>query len=708
MSGPITEPNRRILVIDDNAAIHEDFRKILCPANPAKNLLRQTEATLFGTEVDGVEPIRFSVAFAFQGEEGLTKVQQALSANQPYAVAFVDVRMPPGWNGIETVMRLWQVDPALQVVICTAYSDYSWDAITKALGLSDSLVILKKPFDVIEVSQLAHALSKKWWLAQQGKLKLQDLDQMVQQRTQELHQELATRRQAEAALRLSEERFEKAFCANPIAMAIQTFNEERYVDVNQSFLELTHLSRETVVGYTPTELPVIFSDETQSTRRQMLERHQRVTNLRCRLTPAAGPSRDTLLWVELFNLGPQPLMLVLVQDISERLSLENQLRQAQKIEAVGQLAAGVAHDFNNLLTIIQGHVSLRLSDAGLSADMRDSLQEITAASERAARLTRQLLAFGRKQVMSRAALDLHQLVLQSRHMMSRVVGEDIELICECPSALPSVQADAGHLHQVIMNLILNARDAMAEGGTLTLHLAALTLDSEYARSHPEGRPGQFVCLSVADTGSGMDSATQAHIFEPFFTTKDVGRGSGMGLAMVYGIVKQHEGWIEVSSQPQRGSVFRVFLPTSHDPAPPPEEPTLSPSWLKPTTLQGSERILVVEDELQLRELVRTVLQKHGYRIMVASDGVEALKLWQEQNGSFDLLLTDLVMPNGMSGRRLAERLVAEKPHLKVIFTSGYNEEMQARPDDEQKGSFFLAKPYESARLLKMVRACLLR
>ena len=706
----ITEPNGRILVVDDNPAIHEDFRKILCPGKTVNAILEEDLSAVLGDAPQSDRQDIFEIDSAFQGREALAMVQAALEAGRPYAMAFIDVRMPPGWDGVETITHIWKTYPQLQVVICTAYSDYSWDEMMKQLGQSDNLVILKKPFDTIEVLQLAHALTRKWFLFRQATIKFDDLDHLVQERTREstsanakLLREMAVREQAEAALRLSEKRFKKAFEANPLAMAIQTLKEERYVDVNESFTKLTGLPRAELVGHTPPELPVILSEATRNSVRRELAASQRVRNLACPLLLPAGITLDAILWVELFDTGAETLMLLIIQDVSERVQLEAQLRQSQKHEAVGLLAAGVAHDFNNLLTVIQGHASLRLSCDNLDQEIRESLQAMSTAADRAAQLTRQLLAFGRKQALRRTRVDLNQLIANLHHMMCRLLGEHITLVWNPPGEPPEVYADASQLEQVLMNLMLNARDAMPDGGTITLSTEVSTVDPSCVHGHADAREGRFVLLSVRDTGCGMDAATQERLFEPFFTTKDVGKGTGMGLAMVYGIVKQHEGWVEVVSQVKQGSTFKIFLPVSRGNEPKVESASKTQT-LNPTPTRGSERILVVEDEPAVKKLVSAILRKAGYRVVVANDGIEALDLWKREEGNFQLLLTDNVMPNGMSGRQLAHILQAENARLKVIISTGYSSESSDISGDLRQGFNLLPKPYVPQTLLQTVRA----
>lgn len=388
------------------------------------------------------------------------------------------------------------------------------------------------------------------------------------------------------------------------------------------------------------------------------------------------------------------------EDATERLNLEAQLRQAQKMDSVGQLAAGVAHDFNNILTIIQGHAGLLKGVPGLDTMLLDSAKQISLAAERAANLTRQLLMFSRKQIMQPQLLNMNDAIENLSKMLRALVGEPVELRRTLGEKLPPIYADPGMMEQIIVNLSVNARDAMPRGGVLTITTERVSLSPEQATRHPDAREGEFVCLNVADTGHGMDGATLSHIFEPFFTTKEIGKGTGLGLATVYGIVKQHQGWIEVESAVGRGTAFRIFLPS-------PAHAISSEQLEKPKSVPGgNETILVVEDESALRELVHEILEKRGYHVLEAANGVEAMRVWAENKDKVDLLLTDMMMPEGMSGRELAERILDERPGTRVIYSSGYSMDVFAEEADFCDSSNFLQKPYDPETLIRMVRESL--
>ena len=391
------------------------------------------------------------------------------------------------------------------------------------------------------------------------------------------------------------------------------------------------------------------------------------------------------------------------EDITARLNLEAQLLQSEKMKTFGQFAAGIAHDFNNMLTIIQGHASKLLTDDTLTPEIKESLTQVYSAGDRAAKLTRQLLLTSRKNVMQPRLLDLREVVGSTSKMLDRLVGETIDLRFKSPQMLPFVYADQSMIEQVVMNLASNARDAMPNGGTLIVEISETFVGPEHAKIHPEASAGNFVKLEVTDTGSGMDDATRARIFEPFFTTKDIGKGTGLGLATVFNITRQHGGWVEVQSQAGCGSTFTIYLPANME-APvemqPAELEIISP------TAGGSETVLIVEDEEMLRELAREILKDAGYCILEAASGREALEVWRQYEGEINLLLTDMVMPEGVSGVELAERLVTETPSLRVVFMSGYTADDVSPELLERTNGSFIQKPYGHADLTKIVRDCL--
>ena len=390
------------------------------------------------------------------------------------------------------------------------------------------------------------------------------------------------------------------------------------------------------------------------------------------------------------------------EDITTRLNLEEQLLQSQKMESIGQLAAGVAHDFNNMLTIIQGHISKLLLDPALAPKVQDATLAVYGAAERAAGLTRQLLMFSRKNVMQPRPLNLREAIAQLNKMLGRLLGETVALRFECSQEPPPIYGDAGMIDQILMNLAVNAHDAMPDGGTLTIGVDECWIAPEYLELHPEARIGHFVRLQVTDTGCGMSPKVRVRIFEPFFTTKEPGKGTGLGLATVFGIVKQHAGWVEVASEVGRGTTFAIFFPVSE------ETVVAAPAatTAAPAALGGSETILVVEDESVLREMACEFLADCGYRILQAASGRQALQVWGERRAEIDLLLTDMKMPEGISGMELAEKMVAGQPALRVIFTSGYSDDVVSPEILARNNAKFLPKPYSYTDLTRLVREVL--
>jgi signal transduction histidine kinase len=415
--------------------------------------------------------------------------------------------------------------------------------------------------------------------------------------------------------------------------------------------------------------------------------------------------RKRFLWVKARPLCNSKCEVVgaieTLRDITERKELEGQLRQAQKMEAFGQLAAGVAHDFNNLLTVIQGNASILETREDLDPEWATATSEIGAASERAANLTRQLLTFSKRQLFQPKAVDLNEVVANMTRMLRRLIGEHIILEARYGTATAMVNADLGMMEQIMVNLAVNSRDAMPDGGRLVLETGFVNLNPEEAAGQSRARPGDFIRLEVSDTGEGIAPENLPRIFEPFFTTKEPGKGTGLGLATVFGIVERHHGWIEIQSEVGVGTTFQIFLPRM-------ETPALD----KQTEAEvlplrgGNETILLVEDETTLRQLFSRILEQSGYHVYEADSGVAALRLWEFHRGEINMVLTDMVMPGGIGGRELAERMLADKPGLKVIYCSGYTDDMLGKDSILRVNSNFLEKPFTPESLLRRMRDCL--
>jgi len=387
------------------------------------------------------------------------------------------------------------------------------------------------------------------------------------------------------------------------------------------------------------------------------------------------------------------------RDVTERRSLERQLLQAQKMEAVGRLAGGIAHDFNNVLTAIFGYVDLLLDGLPTLSPLRPDIEEIRRAAERAAGLTRQLLAFSRKQVLQTRTLDLNELLTDIDKLLRRLLGEDIDIVTKLDPKLGAVRADWGQLEQVVVNLAVNARDAMPGGGRLTIETRNAELDEAYTREHVPVRPGRYVMFALSDTGTGMSPETMAHMFEPFFTTKEAGKGTGLGLATVYGIVKQSGGYVWCYSELGHGTTFTVYLPRVDEPVDP------LPVRVAARSTRGSETVLVVEDEPGLRALTRRLLEKHGYTVLEAATADAAAALARDYPGPIHLLLADVVLPGG-SGRALADALLSQRAGVRVLFMSGYTEDAIVHRGVLASNTPFLHKPFSADTLTAKVREVL--
>jgi two-component system, cell cycle sensor histidine kinase and response regulator CckA len=511
------------------------------------------------------------------------------------------------------------------------------------------------------------------------------------------------RRQADAALRAQQELLRTVIDANPNRIFVKDW-DGRFTLANQTVAAIYGTTPEALLGKTDAELNPnrAASDAALQDDREVMESGRSKFIAEETVTDLAGQPR----WFQTVKVpiagrdGTRRHVLGVATDITERKQLEEQFRQAQKMEAVGRLAGGVAHDFNNLLTAILGSADLVLDGLGPGGAEREEVEEIRKAALRAADLTRQLLAFSRQQVFTPTVLSLNDVVANMNKLLRRLLGEDVELRTALAEDLASVKADPNQLEQVILNLAVNARDAMPGGGRLTIETQNIELDEAYARRHLAGQQGPHVLLAVSDTGVGMDAETQTRIFEPFFTTKETGKGTGLGLATVYGIVRQSGGSIFVYSEPGKGATFKVYLPRVTEAVAP-----VAPAPAAPASVRGTETVLVVEDDATIRNIVRKVLTAQGYAVLTASDGHDAERVASAHAGAIDLLVTDVVMP-GLNGRQVAERLVAKRKGLRVLYLSGYTDDAIVNHGVLDPGVAFLQKPFTPTVLARKVREVL--
>lgn len=565
-----THLNHHILVIDDNRAIHDDFRKILCPASDG---IQQAEAEFLGGPAPAAAQPAFGIDSAYQGAEGVAALRRSLEEGRPYAMAFVDVRMPPGMDGIETAERLWRLCPELQVVICTAHSDYSWQEMIHRLGNRDRLLVLKKPFAAIEALQLACALCEKWKLTQEARDHLADTERVVEERTHELRET----------------------------------NERLQAEMEQ---------------------------------RQQAEAH---------------------------------------------------LLRAQRLESIGTLASGIAHDLNNMLSPIL--MAAGLLRTNLPEESHDLVSMIETAAGRAAGVVRQVLTFAR-------GVEGERVLLQPRHLLREIVNvasetfpRNIRIQCDLPKDLGCLEGDATQLHQVLMNLCVNARDAMPDGGTLRIEAGTVDLDGPYASMTPGARAGRYFTVRVSDTGTGIPQAILGKIFDPFFTTKALGKGTGLGLSTAIGIVKSHDGFLDVRSELGKGTTFGIFLPIA-------SEDAVSVPLKKDAPLPAGhgEWILVVDDESDVRTMTAAVLMQYGYHVRTAADGAEAVSIYARHGGEIRVVLTDIMMPV-VDGVALCRALRKMNPAVCLIVATGYADESRALELRSLNVREVLGKPFSTATLL---------
>lgn len=567
------DTNGRILVIDDNPAIIEDFRKVLTPREDSKKL-QAAEAAFFGdsSETKSVK-LDLSLDSADQGQKGLAMVQAALIEGRPYAMAFVDMRMPPGWDGLTTIEELWKVDPNLQVVICSAYSDHTWSDISERLGRNDQLLILKKPFDNAEICQLALALTTKWSLTLQARMKQEDLNRLVNERTAELEQ----------------------------------------------------------------------------------------------------------------------------KDIS--------LRQKHKLEAIGSLAGGVAHEFNNLLQAIRGYTCFARDELPTDGQPYEDLTHVVDACDRAAAITGQLLSFSRKSPAHKSCQQIKEMVTRTLNLVRPVVGEQITLDVNLDDDAGSALLDSDLFSQVLLNLCINARDAMPSGGRMMISAKAVNLpDRRSGIQHddqPNLLPGRYCVIAITDTGTGIPEHVKLRMFEPFFTTKEVGKGTGMGLAMVFGAVQDHCGAVTVESSEGHGATFRIYLPLVANEV----VDTIPDKGDDTEVLTGKETILLAEDEPLVRNVAVRALRGAGYTVVTAVDGEDAVAKFRDHAAEIDMVLLDVVMPK-LSGRLAFERIKKIKPSIKVAFCTGYDPTTPQVDELEQSKAPTVYKPLSIVVLLSTVRQTL--
>jgi len=538
---------------------------------------------------------------------------------------------------------------------------------------------------------------KKWFLARVNRIPSQDGSENT---ICLVIRDITDRKRAEEKLRCSEEKFSKAFRWSPDAIVISRIETGKIIDVNDAFLRLVGYSRDEVLDNSSVDLGIWFNPREYEQLTALLKRQGEIREIDFRIQAKSGDIRTLQISAHAMDINEEPCLIAVLRDVTERRALEEQLRQAQKMEAVGRLAGGVAHDFNNLLVGILGYSDLLKRKLPEDNPQQRMAGEIHAAALRARDLTSRLLAMSRRQVLHPCVLDFAFLVRQAERLLRPIIGEDIRVELRLDPQTGYVEADPAQLEQVILNLALNARDAMPRGGVLSLETCNIVVDAAMARQHPGLLPGAYVRLWVADTGQGMSPEVMTRIFEPFFTTKESGKGSGLGLSTVYGIVKQSGGCITVTSESGRGAAFGVYLPAVRQ-----LRERLPASTARTEPRSGNETVLLVEDEPVVSRLTSDLLEEAGYRILCSPSGADALLLLESHSGPIDLLITDVVMPE-MTGPDLAGRVRKSRPHTRVLYMSGYTDDEILCRKGLPENSSFIQKPFTPLEFVRKVRETL--
>ncbi|MFZ5775906.1 MAG: response regulator [Thermodesulfobacteriota bacterium] len=676
-------PQRRILVIDDDPDVLKAYDMVLGEEAETGSASEAMGRLLGGDAAEDREP-EFILSFARQGEEGFNMAVAAADRGEPYALAFVDVRMPPGWDGMETAVRLRASDPRLELVIVTAYSDRSREEIVRAVGSSAGLLFFRKPFDPEELKQLALSLSDKWLLARQA---------------EEQRQELLA----------SEQRF-RALVETTSDWVWEVDREGRLTYCSPVCRELYGHEPEDLLGKTFFEVlsepgerdhfrQIFASCVASASRCQSVERRCLTKTGRLIFVESSGaPVLDPMGQVAGFR-GIDRDITARKQAEEERRRLEEQYRQSQKLEALGTLAGGIAHDLNNILTPIIGYCGLGQAKTDQDHPLRQYFDAIANCGQRAADLIRRILAFCRKQEMVVQRVDLNELVRELTKMLRRLIREDISLSLALTETVWPVLADRTQLEQVLLNLVVNARDAMGEGGALVIATEnrSVAPHTQYDVDAQEVT-GDFVVLSVRDQGQGIEPEKVRMIFDPFFTTKETGKGTGLGLATVHGIVAQHGGHVVVESELGHGSCFTVFLPRNEQQAG--EAGGGAPSV---DIHQGSGVVLLVEDDETVLNILRETLEEAGYSVLTATNGQDGMAVYERELRRIDLLITDLIMP-GMGGRALGQAIRERAPGLPILYMSGYSFEVSSQElIRDQPNTAMMQKPFPLPQFTRAVR-----
>ncbi|HBA86437.1 MAG TPA: hybrid sensor histidine kinase/response regulator [Geobacter sp.] len=649
----------------------------------------------------------FSEQYELTVASSLHEAMEAISRGS-FDIVLTDYLLPDGKGG-DLVARSADVAP---VVMMTSHGSEQVAVEAMKSGALDYVVKMPEVFE--SMPRIIERALREWDLTVEHKraeaaLRLQThrlehevaerqlMQEALQEQTLLLKKEIAERKQAQETLRLSEEKFSKAFENAPMMMTITSLDDGTIQDANKKFIELSGWSREEVIGKTTIEIGWISSED-RALLSEAMEREGHVSGLELTLCSKLGVAIKSEFYIQTISVDGFQRLLAIAIDITDRRKLEEQLRHSQKLEAVGLLAGGVAHDFNNILTVISGYCEMLKLDLQEGDPVRDKVLQISAASERAAGLTRSLLAFSRKGKVKAAPANLNDIVRGVEKFLHRIIGEDVNLSTSLTDHPLRGIVDSGQIEQVLMNLATNARDAMPTGGKLFVQTERHDIDAAFANAHGFGAPGKYALITVSDTGQGMDEETMSRIFDPFFTTKRVGKGTGLGLAIVYGIVSQHKGFVNVYSEPDVGTTFRIYLPVM--------EPGQadSPDSVADDPVQGGEEtILLAEDDPHVLDLVSSILARYGYTVIPAVNGVDAVRKFERDQ--VGLVVMDIIMPV-MNGKEASERIRAIQPNARILFTSGYTADIIRSRSPLDESAELIMKPVKPVDLLRKVREML--
>jgi len=619
-----------------------------------------------------VEAIRRAFARAALGVEvrvaaSLHEYRMAVAVEIP-DIALMDLNLPDGRS--LDLLTSPPEDGLFPIVVMTSHGDE--DTAVAALKAGALDYVVKTPEAFLDMPHTVDRVMREWRVRM------------------ERAEAIAQLRDREARYRAVTETATTGFFALDAS--------GRVIDVNQAYIARSGFSREQLVMMHVSDLEAKESaEETARHLKQIVESGGGTFETQHRASD--GTTWHVEIHASYWPIGGG-LCFVFANDITARRSLEAQLRESQKLEAVGQLAGGVAHDYNNILAATVMTLGLLEERTDLSTEVRQAIGDLQGLADRSVKLTRQLLQFSRRSPLHVRTADLNRVLTDLHQMLRRLIGEHIEFEFAADPALPRIQADGGMIEQIATNLCVNARDAMPKGGSLSLRTSTIDIDPARARTHPDARVGRFACLSVSDSGVGMTPDVVGRIFEPFFTTKEKGKGTGLGLSTVFGIARQHNGWVEVESAAGVGSTFRVLLPADEAPCVDAADAAAEP------VKGGHEVILLVEDELTVRNSISLVLIRHGYRVFQAGDGSEAQRVWRTCGARIDLLYTDMIMPGGMTGLDLARQLRTQQPDLKVVISSGYSDELTGPASQPNPEFLYLPKPVFSSSMLAAIRATL--